>query len=215
MKQLSLSFYKDWMVKKGSGRIFGPVSLGDLRQWVWETRVIGEDSVSPDEGKTWVKAEEVRELIPFFHPGLAKVEETPKGHIIGVERRRRRSIGPIDLVSLIDVVFLLLIFFMLTATFTIQSGIKVNLPQAASAEEEVDKKFTVYLTAGGLLYLNEEKIDLEILPQRLKDLMKGGENTLIVKADKTAAHGKVVRVMDIATTLGVDRLVIAVERGEE
>lgn len=116
MKQLSLSFYKDWIVKKGSGRIFGPVSLGDLRQWVWETRVIGEDLVSPDEGKTWVKAEEVRELIPFFHPGLAKVEETPKGHIIGIERRRRRSIGPIDLVSLIDVVFLLLIFFMLTAT---------------------------------------------------------------------------------------------------
>lgn len=56
---------------------------------------------------------------------------------------------------------------------------------------------------------------MEILPQRLKDLMREGENTLIVKADKTTAHGKVVKVMDIATTLGIDRLVIAVEREEE
>ncbi|MCK4325807.1 biopolymer transporter ExbD [bacterium] len=215
MKQLSLSFYKHWLVKKGSGRIFGPVSLQELRQWVWETRVIGEDLVSPDGGKTWVKAEEVRELIPFFHPGLAKVEETPKGHIIGVQRRRRKSIGPIDLVPLIDVVFLLLIFLMLTATFTVQSGIKVSLPQAASAEEEIEKKFTVYLTTDGLLYLNEEEIDLETLPQRLKDLMRAEGNVLIIKADKTTAHGKVVRVLDIACSAGVDRLVIAVEREEK
>ncbi len=214
MNQLSLSFYKDWMVKKPSGRIFGPVSLQELRQWVWETRIIGEDSVSPDGGKTWVKAEEVRELIPFFHPGLAKVQETPKGHIIGVERRRRRTIGPIDLVPLIDVVFLLLIFFMLTATFTVQSGIKVNLPQAASAEEEIEKKCTIYLTAGGVIYLNEEEIDWEILPQRLKDFMRGEKNILIVKADKATAHGKVVRVLDIAATVGIDRLLIAVEKEE-
>ena len=215
MKQLSLSFYKDWMIKKPSGRTFGPVSLRELRQWVWETRIIGEDLVSPDRGKTWVKAEEVRELIPFFHPGLAKVEETPKGHIIGIERRRRRSTGPIDLVPLIDVVFLLLIFLLLTATFTVQSGIKVNLPEAASTEEEIERKCTIYLTADGIIYLNEEEIDLEILPQRLKDLMRGEENMLIVKADEATAHGKVVRIMDIATTVGIDRLVIAVEREEE
>lgn len=215
MKQLSLSFYREWMVKKPSGRIFGPVSLGELRQWVWETRVIGEDLVSPDGGKTWVKAEEVRKLIPFFHPELAKVEETPKGHIIGVQRRGRRSIGPIDLVPLIDVVFLLLIFLMLTATFTVQSGIKVNLPQVASAEEEIEHQFTVYLTAGGLLYLNDEEIDWEILPARLKDLMREGETILIIKADRATAHGEVVRVMDIAASLGIDRLVIGVEKEKE
>lgn len=139
----------------------------------------------------------------------------PHGHIIKVERRKKRKSLPLDLVPLIDIVFLLLIFFMLTATFTIQSGIKVKLPKATTPGEEIEKRLTIYLTAGNVLYLNQERVELNNLRAKLKSLA-GGErrNALIIKADENARHGMVVKIMDMATAAGIDKLMIAAEKEE-
>lgn len=140
----------------------------------------------------------------------------PQGHIIKVKRRKKRSILPLDLVPLIDIVFLLLIFFMLTATFTIQSGIKVKLPKVATSGEEMEKRLTIYLTADNVLYLNKERVELNDLRAKLKSLA-GGErrNVLIIKADENARHGTVVGIMDMATDAGIDKLMIAAKKEED
>lgn len=131
-----------------------------------------------------------------------------------VKRKKSRSILPLDLVPLIDIVFLLLIFFMLTATFTIQPGIKVKLPQASTSGEELEKQLTVYITDEDVLYLNREKIDFSDLKSKLKyNINKNGRGKmLIIKADENARHGIVVKVMDIANAAGIDRLMVAAEK---
>ncbi len=137
------------------------------------------------------------------------------GYLIKVKRRKRRSILPLDLVPLIDIVFLLLLFFMLTATFTVQSGIKIKLPKATTSGGEMEKRLTIYLTADNVLYLNREKVELNSLKAKLKSLA-GGEKKkiLIIKADENARHGTVVRIMGMAKAAGIDKLMVAAEKGE-
>ncbi|HLG41497.1 MAG TPA: biopolymer transporter ExbD [Chitinophagaceae bacterium] len=115
----------------------------------------------------------------------------------------------INITSLIDVLFLLLIFFMISSTFLEQPGIKLELPQAQSSEVVQQKDFTLFIDKNGSMFLNEEKIELKELEKGLKAVlpdMKDG--ALILKADQDASHGSVVRVMDVAKRSGVKKLVI-------
>ena len=115
----------------------------------------------------------------------------------------------INITSLIDVLFLLLIFFMISSTFLEQPGIKLELPQAQSSEVVQQKDFTLFIDKDGGMFLNEEKIELKELEKGLKAVlpdMKDG--ALILKADQDASHGSVVRVMDVAKRSGVKKLVI-------
>ena len=115
----------------------------------------------------------------------------------------------INITSLIDVLFLLLIFFMISSTFLEQPGIKLELPQAQSSEVVQQKDFTLFIDKDGGMFLNDEKIELSELEKRLKAVlpdMKDG--ALILKADQDASHGSVVRVMDVAKRSGVKKLVI-------
>ena len=140
----------------------------------------------------------------------------PHCYLIKVKRKKKRSILPLDLVPLIDIVFLLLIFFTLTATFTTQSGIKVKLPKATAPGEEMEKRLVIYLTADNILYLNQERVELNDLRAKLKSLSGGeGRNVLIIKADENARYGTVVGIMDMATAAGIDKLMVAAEKEED
>ena len=115
----------------------------------------------------------------------------------------------INITSLIDVLFLLLIFFMISSTFLEQPGIKLELPRAQSSEVLQQKDYTLFIDKNGSMFLNEEKIELKELEKGLKAVlpdMKDG--ALILKADQDASHGSVVRVMDVAKRSGVKKLVI-------
>ena len=122
------------------------------------------------------------------------------------EEEPRLGIAP-----LIDVVFLLLIFFMLTSHFDVASGVHVRLPKAAQriygAE---DHKVILLMDAEGRTYLEGKKLDQEDLKERLKDLVeKKGLVNLILQADENVKHGSVVRVMDLAKVSGVRSIIIA------
>jgi biopolymer transport protein ExbD len=110
---------------------------------------------------------------------------------------------------LIDVVFLLLIFLMVSSTFLEQPGIKLELPKADSAEVVDQKEFTLFVDKGGTLFLNNNQLDIEKLEEKLKEVlpeMKDG--ALILKADQNVTHGVVVRIMDSVKKSGVKKLVI-------
>jgi len=119
----------------------------------------------------------------------------------------------VNLVSLVDVVLLLVIFFMLTTHFVLQSGIRVNLPQTKTQDTESARELSLTLTKKGKLYLNQQPVTLKNLPTALKQYLKQkpGSSLLIIKADKDVRHGQVVRVMDIAKRAGIARLAIATE----
>ncbi|MDY6797251.1 MAG: biopolymer transporter ExbD [Pseudomonadota bacterium] len=136
------------------------------------------------------------------------------------KRQRSQEVG-VDLTPLIDVVFLLLIFFMVSTTFTRESHLKVELPQAngEAVESEVEQ-IDVVITREGQYILNDRPLinnRRETLERAIRDLA-GGDTSLpyIITADASTAHEFVVRAMDVAGRLGFARLSITTERqGEE
>lgn len=121
----------------------------------------------------------------------------------------------INITSLIDVLFLLLIFFMVSSTFLEQPGIKLELPHAQSAVVTEQKDYTLFLDKNGEMFLNEEKVTLDNLEIQLKQVLPNmKEKSLILKADQDALHGMVVRVMDIAKQSGVKKLIIGTKLEE-
>lgn len=115
----------------------------------------------------------------------------------------------LNITSLIDVLFLLLIFLMVSTTFLEQPGIKLELPEAESAVIVEQKEFTLFVNKAGKIFLNDSEVAIEDLEARIKKVlpeMKKG--AIILKADQDVSHGLVVRLMDIVKKSGVKKLVI-------
>ncbi len=115
----------------------------------------------------------------------------------------------INVTSLIDVMFILLIFFMVTSSFIEQPGMKLELPATKSRQVARVEKMVVYINGEGEMFLNDKPVKMETLAAEIKSLLPFAEQkTLILKADKQAEHGLVVEVMDIAKQNGLEKLVI-------
>ena len=122
-------------------------------------------------------------------------------------RPRERKETVLNLTPLIDVVFLLIIFFMLTTTFrTVFQGIKVNLPTTTTPQEKIERNIIISITKDNRLYLDEKEVIESELIQKLKKELEGREGLVIINADKDVLHGKVVKTMDMAKQAGADRL---------
>ena len=116
----------------------------------------------------------------------------------------------INITSLIDVLFLLLIFFMVSSTFLEQPGMKLDLPEAKSFEVESQEELVLHISPDGSLFLGEEPTTTDSLLSFLEKEVEGGEQRpLILKADQEVMHGRVVEIMDIAKQAGVRKLVVA------
>ncbi|MBZ0200926.1 MAG: biopolymer transporter ExbD [Ignavibacteriaceae bacterium] len=122
----------------------------------------------------------------------------------------------IDMTPIIDCVFQLLIFFMVTTVFAVQSGLKVDLPQASTSDAPPEKDLSITISEKGELDLNGTMVTSENLEEQLriqKDIF--GSKILIIKADKKSLHGIVVNVMDAAKVVGIEQLAIATDEKEK
>lgn len=130
------------------------------------------------------------------------------------EKKRHKVL--INITSLIDVLFLLLIFLMISSTFVEQPGMKLELPESKSALTEKIKDLVLQINADGTMTLNDETISLENLEDMFKQILPTlEEKSLVLKADKSVPHGTVVKVMDLAKLSGLEKLIIAtqIEKG--
>lgn len=132
------------------------------------------------------------------------------------KRQRSQEVG-VDLTPLIDVVFLLLIFFMVSATFTRESHLNIELPEArGEAIESEVRQIDVVVSAEGLYIVNERTLvnnRRETLEQAVRELSDGDSGLpFIITADARTPHEFVVRAMDVAGQLGFSRLSITTER---
>ncbi|MEE4310229.1 MAG: biopolymer transporter ExbD [candidate division KSB1 bacterium] len=125
-----------------------------------------------------------------------------------LEKQKRKVI--INITSLIDVLFLLLIFFMVSSTFLEQPGMKLELPETKSHESEKIDKLVLQMFADQGMNLNGESITSDQLKNRFEELLPSlQEKTLVLKADRLVSHGEVVEVMDVAKLSGLEKIVIA------
>ncbi|MDA3903674.1 MAG: biopolymer transporter ExbD [Desulfuromusa sp.] len=133
-------------------------------------------------------------------------------------RRRIQESPKVDLTPMIDVVFLLLIFFMISTTFIERPGLNINLPASSSEQiKQTNKEVQVYLAENGDIYLEREKKSLAELLQYLKsfDPIMTKKMTFLLMADKAARHGNVVELMDAAKMAGFGSLAIATDKKVE
>jgi len=119
--------------------------------------------------------------------------------------------GEINLAPLIDMVFQLIIFFMLSSSFIMQPGIKIKLPKAETTEIINEREIFVDISENGTIFYNGKVVSLVKLKNIFEEEIKnnGDKITLVIKGDKDTKHGIVVNVMDLARKCGVERIAIA------
>src|SRR5262245_55931246 len=122
--------------------------------------------------------------------------------------RQAQPKARIEIIPMIDVIFFLLVFFMVsTLSMTINRGLPVNLPTAASSQKELRETLNLTLTQDGALFLNKEPVTLQGLGPRIKTaLVADPELLVILNADGDVRHQAVVEAMDELRSAGVARL---------
>ena len=120
----------------------------------------------------------------------------------------------IDMTPMVDVVFLLLIFFMISTTFVESPGISVKLPESSTqAVDREPKEIKVYLTRDGTIYYRDQKISIEEFRGVLSEhRSEAAQTTVLLLADQDSRHGKVVTLMYLARDAGFTKLAIATEQ---
>jgi len=124
------------------------------------------------------------------------------------KRRLKIEKGMIDLTPMVNVFFLLFVFFLFTSSFIFQPGIKVSLPKAVTSEVMQLDNVTITVTKDDQIYLEDRQITIEELTGRLKVLAKE-KMGLLIKADSRAPLGRIVEIWDACRTEGVSQINIA------
>lgn len=125
--------------------------------------------------------------------------------------RTNRGIPGIDMTPMVDVVFLLIIFFMVSTTFiTLESGLPVELPQAATSEAQATDIPTVTITSEGVIFLGGVVVnEADLVALLRQQLEASGQGAVLLRADQTVQHGLVVRIYDLIKQAGAQQLQIA------
>jgi biopolymer transport protein ExbD len=128
-------------------------------------------------------------------------------------RERESEQQEINISPLIDMVFILLIFFMVTATFVKDVDLEINRPKASSATPSSSKAVRVYIERGGDIYMGEEPIRLWALQSRLRDrLAAGGNATVLVISDESVAAQRLIEVVDQCRLAGAEDVGVVTEQ---
>jgi biopolymer transport protein TolR len=120
-------------------------------------------------------------------------------------------ISDINVTPFVDIVLVLLIIFMVTATYIVSRAIPVDLPKASSGED-VTTTLALTLTKEGDLYLDGRKVDENAVKRAIASARRGNRETrAVIAADKQVPHGRVVHVIDLVRREGVSRFAINIE----
>ena len=126
--------------------------------------------------------------------------------------RGRGGIVGINVTPMVDIVLVLLIIMMVSATYIVSQSLKVELPKTASSDDTVSKTYVVTITKDGDYFFNDKPTPRAELPGLLRSAKAENENlNLVITADEQARHGSVVGVIDLAKVEGITKFAINVE----
>jgi biopolymer transport protein ExbD len=130
-----------------------------------------------------------------------------------LNRRHKSFTTIIYLAPMTDMVFQVLLFFIISSSFVVEPGIKINLPKSKTSELQVQQKMMITINESQQIFIDKKEVDLKNLEQKIKLLLPYyKEKVVIIRADKNVPHGLVVEVMDKAKVAGVEKLAIATEK---
>jgi biopolymer transport protein ExbD len=118
----------------------------------------------------------------------------------------------IDVTPMLDVVFIMLIFFIVTASFVKEAGIDVNRPDAATAERKERGNILVAITENGQIWINKRQVDPRAVRANIERMhAENPQGAVVIQADENSKNGLLVQVMDAARLAGVYEVSIAAE----
>ncbi|MAG75428.1 MAG: biopolymer transporter ExbD [Thalassotalea sp.] len=120
----------------------------------------------------------------------------------------------INMTPMLDVVFILLIFFIVTASFVKEAGIEVNRPEAATAVKKERANILVAISDKGEIWINKRRVDVRAVQANIERLKaENPQGTVVIQADKKATTDTLIKVMDSARAAGVFDVSIAAQEG--
>jgi len=135
------------------------------------------------------------------------------GQPTGGREGDEEMISGINVTPLVDITLVLLIIFMVTATYIVREAIEVDLPRAAHAGEAAGATLAVVVTKDGSIYLDGVRRTEQELRSRTREIVKRDPDArAIISADKGSLHGAVVHVIDLVKGEGVSRFAINIEK---
>jgi biopolymer transport protein ExbD len=118
-----------------------------------------------------------------------------------------------DLTSAVDIVFLLVSFFLVTTTFIMNPGLRINLPVSKTADATPQKDIVITVLPDDRLYINDKPVSLKNLPDALKrKLAEENKDMIIIKGDKVIPYQQLISVMDAARSVGVSKINLSTEK---
>ena len=131
-------------------------------------------------------------------------------------RSRRRSREPeetaIDLTPIVDMVFIMLIFFVVTASFIKESGIDVNKPGAVTAERQERASILIAIDQAGQIWMDKRVVDVRAVRANImRMLAENPQGSVVIQADQDSKNGILVQVMDAARLAGVQNVALAAQ----
>jgi biopolymer transport protein TolR len=126
------------------------------------------------------------------------------------------AITDINITPFVDIILVVLIIFMVTATYIVAPSIKVNLPDAATGENTEQSSLGVTLTSDGKLYLNGDEVTEAQLRESIQtEKAKNKEVICLIAADRTVMHGDVVHIIDVVRQEGVAKFAINIDPADK
>lgn len=133
--------------------------------------------------------------------------------MIPTVRKRTRKETEIAIVNLVDVIFILLIFFIMTTTFSKETGIDITKPAAGSAAQLEKENILIGIGKEGTVHLGERQVDMAMLQTALrKELAEDADKAVVIVSDRDAGMGVVVDVMDECNLAGVRKVSVAANK---
>jgi biopolymer transport protein ExbD len=131
------------------------------------------------------------------------------------KHNREEEEAAIDMTPMLDIVFIMLIFFIVTTSFVKEAGIEVNKPKASNQQSQKNANIFIAITDTGEIHLDKRIVDIELVGSTIEKLLaEQPTDVIIIQADKKAAHGDVVEVMDAIKEAGSNlRISIAAAKG--
>ena len=127
-------------------------------------------------------------------------------------QNRRKSESEVNLTPMLDVVFIMLIFFIVTASFVKESGIEISRPGASTAVRKEKGNILIAISANDQIWMNRRQVDPRALRANIERMhAENPQGAVIIQADKEAKTGLLVQVMDAARSAGVKDISLAAD----
>jgi biopolymer transport protein ExbD len=127
-------------------------------------------------------------------------------------RHREDEDAAIDMTPMLDIVFIMLIFFIVTTSFVKEAGIEVDKPKASNTQAEPKANIFIAINGKGEIWMDKRQVDIERVQANVeKMLAEQATDVVIVQGDKEAKHGLIMKVMDQVKAAGIDRITVAAE----